>query len=205
MSEENVFKVKTGAIRTRNGAENYPVGDDFGSLITLSQGGPLQSACDAGRLFTVCNQAAVATSTTLNTAFTGLGVCNPIGSGYKMIFHEFGWGMSVIGTDDGVISLATTTSSGFSTSLVPRNRKFGGPASIAQALESATIVAPVIEQVCGTFGHPANTTVQISVTPQIVDLKGGLILLPGRAVVTDGTTATGTAVLFYFIWEEVLI
>jgi hypothetical protein len=39
-------------------------------------------------MFSVCNQAAVTTSTTLNTTFTGLAVANPAGSGYNLVINK---------------------------------------------------------------------------------------------------------------------
>ncbi len=203
MSDEIVLKFKTGSIRSTAGAEHPPCSDTFGSLITLSQGGRLQAACDAGRLFVAANQAAKTTTAEGATTWTGLGVANPTGSGYKIIMHEFGWALSIVGSDDGIIGLATSTDVGFGAEITPRNRKFGGPASIAYVDTVVTLTtAPVLEQICGTVGMGATTT-QISVPPQIVDLKGGLILLPGRSVVTWTTTVCTSGLLFHYMWEEV--
>jgi hypothetical protein len=177
-------------------------GDRYNQLITLSQGGRLQRACEEGRLFAVANQAAKTTTAALASPWAGLGVANPTGSGKILIFHEFGWALSIVGSDDGIVGLMTTTDTGFVAELTPRNRKFGDVASIAIVDTSAAIDTPVLEQICGTVGMGATTT-QISVPPQIINLKGGLILVPGRAVCTYTTTVCTSGLLFHFIWEEV--
>jgi len=198
------FLVRTGSISTKAGAENPACGDTFGSLFALAQGGKHQAACDAGRLFVVANQAAVATTAALATTWTGLGVANPTGSGYKLIFHQFGWSLSLAGPAAGSVGLATTTDSGFAAAIVPRNRKYGGAASIAFADDGATVAAPVLEQVFGSYGTAATTAFQTS-GPFLIDLAGSLILLPGRSVVTYTTTACTAAFSFHFMWEEVAL
>jgi hypothetical protein len=50
---------------------------------------PLLRADLPRNMFSVCNQAAVTTTTSLNTTFTGLAVANPAGSGYNLVINKF--------------------------------------------------------------------------------------------------------------------
>ena len=176
--------------------------DQYKQLITLAQGGRLQRACEEGRLFVVANQAAVATTAALATTWTGLGVCNPAGSGKNFIFHEFGWSLSLAGPAAGVVGLMSADSTGMAAALTARNRKSGGPASVSYCDDGATIGTPVLEQVLGSYGTAATTAFQgLPLVP--IDLKGSTFLVPGRSLLTYTTTACTAAFLFHFLWEEV--
>jgi len=178
-------------------------GDQLKQLITLSQGGRLQRAAEEGRLFSVANQAAVATTAALATTWTGLGVCNPTGSGKNLIMHEFGYAMTVVGSDDGAVGLMTTTSSGITAAVIAaRSRFFGTGTSVAYPDDGATIAAPVLEQVFGVYGTGATNLYSVEPSGPI-DLKGGLIIAPGRSVLSYTTTATTATFIFHFVWEEV--
>ena len=177
--------------------------DSSGRLITASGGGIYQDAALKGRLFSAANQTPVATSTTLNTTFTGLGLCNPTGSGKLLILHEFGYALDQACAGAAVLALATTTESGFATDITPRCARFGYATSVAIADAGATIVAPVIIKIIGSLGQGADTT-QFMPPSTIITLGGSIVIAPGRAIVTDTTVATGaTSVQFHFLWEEV--
>lgn len=155
-----------------------------------------------GRLFSVANQAAVATTAALATTWTGLGVCNPTGSGKNLIFYEFGWALAVVGPDDGVVGLMTSDDTGMANSLTAKPAMNGTGASVAWCDAGATIATPILERICGTHGTGATTT-QISVPPQVYYIDGSIILPPGRSLLTYTTTAMTAAALFHFLWEEV--
>ena len=69
----------------------------------------LEDAALEGRLFGVCNQAAVATTAALTGAWTGLCVSNPSASGKNMILHEFGFSQTVAASADGAVGIMTCT------------------------------------------------------------------------------------------------
>lgn len=157
-----------------------------------------------GRLFMGANQTPVNTSTTLNTTFTGLGLCNPTGSGKLYIVHEFGYALDQACAGEAVLALATTTESGFAaaTPIIVRSAQWGHGGSSAILTAGATIVAPIIIKVIATLGQGADST-QLMPPPTLIPIKG--IHIPaGRALVTDTTVATGaTSIQFHFMWEEV--
>ena len=72
---------KVGRVSVAKGSENPLRLDATGGLMVSGYGGEYAEAALAGRLFSVANQAAVATTANVATAWTGLGVGNPLGSG----------------------------------------------------------------------------------------------------------------------------
>jgi len=176
-----------------------------GSLLTrLVSGGRHAEAALAGRLFYAANINMVATSTTLNTTFAGLGLCNPTGSGKNVIVHEFGWANLIDLVAAAVLALATTTDSGFADDVnAPiKCTRDGYATSVCYTDEGATIIAPVIVKVVTQLTTAAITTMQPR--NQVLDLGGQIILAPGRALVTDTTTVIkASSGQFSFMWEEV--
>ena len=154
-----------------------------------------------GRLFRACNQAAVATSTTKNTTWTGLGVANPTTS-KLYILRRFMWMATVVLSAAGGLSLVSTTSSGLATNIVPECAQYSAGASTAIVDDGATVVAGNIICPVSTYGTGAITTWQGS-TWQTANIDGAIIIPPGRAILTDTTTATTASFVFGFLWEEV--
>jgi len=184
-----------------NGVGRPPLIDADRKLVIVNSGGKYADAALNGRLFYVANQTPIATSTTLNVTFTGLGLANPTGSGKLIIVHEFGWGLDQAAAGDAVLALATTTDSGFTTSLTVRCTRNAYATSVAYATAGCTIAAPIIVKVLGSIGTNATTALTRT---GLIDLGGSIILAPGRSVVTDTTLATGaTSIQFSFMWEEV--
>jgi hypothetical protein len=189
--------------KTRTGIALPPVCDYEGSLIARISGGRLADAALNGRLFSVSNAAAVATTTTLNTTWTGLGIANPLGSGKNLIIHKFSWALSVVGSAAGALCLAETVhDSGFVAALTIRCCKWGGGTSVAYADDGATVVAPIILMPIATYGTGAITTWQ-GATNQVADIDGAIVVPQGRTLLTDTTTVLTTGPLFGFVWEEV--
>ncbi len=193
---------KVGAQALASGSSGPVRLDADGALIARLSAGKYRDAALAGRLFSVANQAAVATTAALATTWTGLGISNPTGSGKNIILHEFGWALSVVGPDDGVVGLMTSTDTGFAAALTAKAAKSGSGTSIAFCDDGATISTPILERICGAIGTGATTT-QISVPQSIYQVDGSIILPPGRSVMTYTTTATTAAAVFFFLWEEV--
>jgi hypothetical protein len=177
--------------------------DGYKELITLSQGGRLQRACEAGRLFSACNATKVATTAGVTGTWTGLCISNLLGSGKKVIVHEFGWGLMIAADVAGNNGLMTGTIAAPAAGVTVHNCLDGESASLAvYADDGATIVTPLQVRTFGEYGTAATSAFQAP-GPHIVDLKGSLILLPGRTVATFTTLATTACFQFHFIWEEI--
>ena len=164
----------------------------------------LADAALGDRLFYVNTATVVDCSTTLNTTFTGLALGNPATSGKYYILHEFGWATKDAIAGESILSLAITTVSGLAAQLTVKTAKAGGAmGSAAVADEAATIVAPVICKTVTELRQGADSVQYGSQGPNILDLKGSIILSPGYAIVTDSTVAPGASMSFHFVWEEI--
>ena len=195
--ELEVRKRKSGLLSSLQQGENG------GMLIAESSGRYAEAARD-GRLFSVASSAAVATTAAAATTWTGLGIANPTGSEKLLILLQFGWALSVVGPDEGIIGLMGVTDSGFAAALTVQCARYGAAASVAYADDGATIVSPVLERVVSTYGTGAITTWQ-GAGPQIYNIDGSIVLPAGRGICTYTTTATTAAFQFFFLWEEVSI
>ena len=178
--------------------------DETGCLMAQARGGKYAEAALAGRLFHSANINMVTTSTTLNTTFVGLGLCNPSGSGKNVIVHEFGYAFIAASGAGLILALALTDDTGFAqdTNAPILCARYGYATSVCYTDEGATITAPQIIKVITQRADAATSTFQSY--PCIVDLGGSIVLPPGYAVVTDTTTAAGASTAqFSFMWEEV--
>ena len=155
-----------------------------------------------GNVFSVANQAAVTTSTSLNTTFTGLSVANPTGSGVNLVMLRFACAEFAVGAA-AVVSLCAGAGAAAG-SLTIRNRLYGGAASKAVASAGATIAAPILLQPCGQTGSVATTGYGLS-QGIVCDLGGSLIIPPGYFVASDTSIATTSSLIFGFVWMEVPI
>jgi len=165
--------------------------------------GDYSDAAINGRLFAAAMQTPTTTSTTLNTTFVGLGLCNPTGSGKLLIVHEFSYAATAALTAETLLALATTDDTGFEADITPRCCRNGYAASVALVDKGATITAPVIERIIATLGQGADSVQLGGAPPNTVKLNGSIVLAPGRAVVTDTTAATGAVMQFGYLWEEI--
>ena len=160
-----------------------------------------------GTLFSACNAAPVTTVAGVTAAaWTGLGLCNPTGSGIHIVVHEFYYTQWKVATSVGVLGLATTTDSGFADSITAKNRLLGGAASSAYVDAGATIapagnviawVASIDDQASEDGGYGPN--------PCVLDLQGALVIPPGYSVITDTDAVQTVIFTFGFMWEEVQI
>jgi hypothetical protein len=193
---------RVGLISAANGSVNPLRTSTNGALVTNAYGGKLADAALTGRLFSVCNQGAVAVTAALATTWTGLGVANPTGSGKNLIFHEFGWAQTVVNPAEGAIGLMTTTDSGMAAALTVRSCMYGNGVSVAYADDGATIATPILERIVGGTMEGAISTIP-SQCPSIYRIDGGIILSPGRSLLTYHTIGGTASLVFYFVWEEV--
>lgn len=179
--------------------------DQYEQIIALSQGGALQTATAAGRVFSVANQAAAATTSALATTWKGLGVCNPAASGKNLIIHEFGWGMAVVGSGAGAIGLMTADTTGFTSQVITIRNALDGSAlaSVAYTEDDVGIGTPILRRIYGDYGTEDTATALNTAGPHLIDLAGGFVIPPGRTVLTYTTVATTATFVFHFVWEEV--
>lgn len=178
--------------------------DGAGCQMVQAYGGKYQEAALAGRLFYAANINMVTTSTTLDTTFVGLGLCNPSGSGKIIIVHEFSYAFATAAAAALILALAVTDDTGFAddTNAPIHCTREGYATSVCYTDEGATITAPVIVKIIAQ--HADNATTTFTESNHVVDLGGSIILDPGRAVVTDTTTAAGASgAQFAFMWEEI--
>lgn len=180
--------------------------DDDGKIISMPGASKYADAALAGRIFHSANINMVTTSTTLNTTFVGLGLCNPTGSGKNVIVLEFGYAFIAASAAGLILALAVTDDTGFAQDANAPIicGKYGAAASVCYTDEGATITAPTIVKIITQRADAATTTFQSY--PCIVDIGGSIVLPPGYAIVTDTTTAAGASTAqFSFMWEEVAV
>jgi len=187
--------------KTRSGVVKQALMDNERRIVTT---GNYAEAALAGRLFSVANQATVATTAAMATTWTGLGIANPNGSGKNAVIQEFGWAnCSNITTDRrGAIGLMMHANTGMVAALAIKCANPGAGASVMYADDGAAlVVAPILERLCGACGdingdneHPPYNIAQIG---------GSIIVPPGRSVLSYTTMAVTSGLIFYFLWEEV--
>lgn len=194
---------KVGRVSVSKGSQNPLRLDATGGLMVSGYGGEYAEAALAGRLFSVANQAEVATTANVAAIWTGLGVGNPLGSGKNLIIHEFGYSAVVKGAAETVIGIMTGGIGDMAQALTAKSAFAGTGTSIAYCDDGATVVAPILERVVGTQAQPADMTVQISVNPIIHKLHGSIIVAPGRAVLSYNYALSAASGNYFFLWEEV--
>lgn len=174
-----------------------------GSIVIVQGGGKYMEAVREGRVFAIANQAAVAITAALATAYTGLVVGNPTTSTKDLVLLEFGYATTVAVPTATAIGLMTGSGASVASALTARNRYVGGAASVAWCEDSCTLPGtPVLEQIFATAWTEATTAGTVS-QPNKVDLDGSLILPPGAFVAAYSAAATAAAWLFHFLFEEV--
>jgi len=170
-------------------------------------GGKHSKAALDGTLFSACNATPVTTVAGVTAAaWTGLGLCNPTGSGIIILVHEFNYAKHIIATAEGALGLATTTDSGFADSITAKNRLIGGAASKAYVDAGATL-APAGNLIAwiASFGDDAAAEDGYTPTQGVYTIDGALVLPPGMSVVTCTDAVQTTVFTFGFMWEEVPI
>ena len=185
--------------KNRDGVGMPPIMDAEGILITR---GVLTDAALQGRLFSVSNQTNVTTTAALATTWTGLGVGNPATSGKDYIFHEFGWAQEIAMNTEGSFGLMVATVGDMAAAVTARSAKWGYGSTNALCDNGATIGTPILVRNFGSSMEGAITTVP-SLTGNIYDLKGSLIIPPGYALLSYTFAIQTTSVLFHYVWEEI--
>jgi hypothetical protein len=194
---------RVGPITAASGTVNPLATDEFGNLRVVGGGGKYSSAVLEGRMFTACNATKVATTAGVAGTFTGLCISNLSTSSKNVIVHEFGWSLMIASDAAGTIGLMSGTIAAPAAGVTVHNCLDGESASLAvYADDGATIVTPLQIRTYGTYGTVATSSMG-SVGPCLVDLKGSIVLKPGRTLATFTTLATTACFQFHFMWEEV--
>lgn len=187
--------------KSRSGVGLPTLVDSDGMLLVRAG---VEDAALEGRLFGVCNQAAVATTAAMAGTWTGLCVSNPALSGKNMILHEFGFSQTAAASADGAVGLLTCTIAAPASAVAVQNQKLGGATSVMLADDGATIVGGVLQRVFGPIGTLAVTG--YGTGPQFTYKAGGSIVIPpGYTIASYTTKATTASLIFYFVWEEVTV
>lgn len=173
--------------------------DETGKLITVND---LADAAINGRLFSVANQAKVAVTAALATTWTGLGVGNPATSGKNYKFWEFGWSSDVVNPAEGVVGLMIGAVGDMAQAIVPRCARWGYATTPALTDDGATIGTPVLVRTFGSTMEGAISTIP-QLAGNVYDLKGGIVIPPGYALLTYHSIGGTASLIFHFVWEEV--
>lgn len=159
-------------------------------------------------VYSAANTAAVASVAVGTTAYTGLALSNPVGSGVNLVIMKASWASSVVLSAAGFVALETgynaATNVTHTTPVVVANNLIGlGAAGLGLADSSATLpTAPVMRMPLSNTGTLATTGFNTT-GANVVDLDGSIILPPG-AYIAFATFAVNTAAWFFsFQWEEV--
>lgn len=186
-----------------DGVKRPALVESTGAMIA-SQGGKYRAATEAGRVYAVANQAVVNITVGMSLIYTGLALCNPIGSGKNLAILGIGIIAEIeVPTDICVMGIMTGSGIGAATSIIfARNRLSGGPASVAYVDDAVTFTeAPVLEQVLKTF-H-IDTIVEGEQDGFYVDLDGSIIVTPGFHVSPYASEINDATFQFSWLWEEI--
>ncbi len=168
----------------------------------VTQGGKYAAAAQAGRIYNVANQAAVAMTAALATTYTGLAVGNPLGSGKNLSMIGFGFGNTILGISVGTVGLmggASTTV--ITAAITPQNAKLGGGAGVAVATGGQTIGTPILHSIYGQTG-----TAPVNIWPAMltrIDLEGSIVVPPGYFIAVYHFMLSSASLQFSLSWEEV--
>ena len=188
--------------KDKNGVARPPLLETTGALIG-SQGGKYRAATEAGRVFAVANQSVVTTTLGMALGYTGLALCNPVGSGKNFALLGLGVIAEIqVPTTICVIGIMTGGGIGDAAAvIVPRNRLSGGPSSVAYADNAITFTeAPVLEQTFKTF-HTGVVTGGLG-DGFYVDLDGSIIITPGYHASVYASAVNVATFQYSWLWEE---
>jgi hypothetical protein len=186
----------------KNGIDRALLIESTGALIS-SSGGKYRAATEAGRVFAAANQTVVDTTQGMALTYTGLALCNPVGSGKNFAILGIGVIAEIqVPTDIVVLGIMTGSGIGAAASVIPgRNRLSGGPASVAYVDDAVIFTeAPVLEQVLKTF-H-TGTVVEGEQEGFYVDLNGSIIVTPGFHASPFASEVNVGTCQFSWLWEE---
>lgn len=176
--------------------------NEFGALVVEIGGAKYAEDARRGRLFSVANQAAVAITAALATTYTGLVIMNPAGSGKNVELLAMSYASTVAVPTATALGLMSGTMTAVASTLTPKNRLIGGPASVVHGEDSCAIGTPVLDFAFATAWSEATTAGTLG-QPNWVDLGGNTILPPGAFAAWYSAAANSAAFLLSFLWREV--
>ena len=164
-----------------------------------------------GKVFSVANQTGIATTVGLATTYTGLALCNPLGSGVNLVLLKVAAAFPVAVAAGVVVGVMVGYSAGtnvtHTAAIAPRSNLVGtGAAGLALADTSCTFpTAPTLQKVIGTIGTAAITA--MSIEPAISeDFEGSIILPPGAYAAFYTSTVSGAlGFVGSFKWMEIAV
>lgn len=202
MSIQVAGQVGPTAVNAADGAPSVPRLGHTGETIVQELHGRYFESTARGFGFTATNQAATAVSAGVATAYTGLLVYNPVGSGVVLVLNKVKLALTVapaaassLGLLQGFAATGGVSAAG-ALATISSNQVGSAKKSAAIAYAGATIVTPTwlmdMTDAAAAGAFPAATTV--------VDLEGLYQVLPGAFVAIGALTAvTG---LSFISWEE---
>lgn len=178
-------------------------GDGTGAQSVSDAHGRYAEAARRKQLYYSSNSGAQAVSVALATAYTGLCLSNPTGSGVNLELLQVSYALTVAPAAIASLHLIggwSTTAVTHTTPLLPASTFLGAPRGVGLTDSSATIPTPVyIMPIMGGFTAAALP----SPAETIIDVGGSIIIPPGGFVCIGALTAvTGFGGM---IWEEVPI
>lgn len=171
-----------------------------GEIIIQQLHGRYAEASLRGLMFSAANQAAQAVSAALATAYTGLLLYNPIGSGKVLVPNKIKFALAAApaaAATIGLISGVQTSAPTGLTSVPVRSSQIGNAsAGAGVAYAVATIATPVWTQQL----YDAFTAAAFPAPTLPVDLEGAFVILPGGFIAIGALTAING--LGSIVWEE---
>lgn len=163
--------------------------DHTGAMVISQNQARYTELMARGQIFSAANQAAQAVSVALATAYTGIALYNPIGSGKILIPLKIKFALSVAPAASatlGLISAVQTAAPTGTTPLTVRSNQIGnGAAGTGLAYSAATIATPVWHQQL----RDGFTAAALPNPTAIDDLEGMIGIIPGGLLAVGALTA----------------
>lgn len=207
MDWQNLLLWTKGGVQGGSKGALIPASSDpLDGALMVKQGGKYSNAALNGRVFGVCNQAAVAVTAKYAATWTGLGVGNPPTSGVNAVLLNFAYGNTIEGISVGTVGIMAGIMGicPIVKTLEIQNQKLDGPQSVLCASAGQTInaaPAPTLLRVCGITGTGAVTTWQTQ--PCTFDIDGAIVIPPGHFWAAYCFALAAASLQFSFMWEEV--
>lgn len=164
-----------------------------GDVIVSQYAARYQELAARGLVFSAANQAVQAVSAALTTAYTGIGLYNPIGSNKMLVPLKWKFALSVAPAAIATLGLISTVQAAAptgTTALSVRSNQVGNAAVVAagQVFSVATILTPAWHQ------HAVDgfTAAALPAPSPIFDLDGSIVIFPGGFLALGAlTTVSG--------------
>lgn len=195
---------KVGHFFTSDGVEDLPALGRRRQFKVIQSDGRFFDAVDRGVMFCGGTAASgVAPGTSIGTT-AAASLYNPLGSGFKAVVYRVSLGY-VSGTlGAGVIHYVANTNpkaaATTGTAVTGVNCKFGGAASVCQALTTATL--PATPTVLRPFASLGASLASTAVQPWQIwdDVDGEFVVMPGCTLSLEATAAAGSTPLVVYGW-----